>query len=38
MSERLEEFRRFRQRMNERILWSDNLEIKSLFAIETRAY
>jgi AhpD family alkylhydroperoxidase len=38
MSERLEEFRRFRERMNERILGSDNLEIKRFFALDTRAY
>jgi AhpD family alkylhydroperoxidase len=38
MGERLEEFRRFRERMNERILGSDNLEIKRFFALDTRAY
>ena len=38
MSERLEEFRRFRERMNARILESDNLEIKRFFALDTRAY
>lgn len=38
MSERLEEFRKFRERMNERILSSDNLEIKRFFALDTRAY
>jgi AhpD family alkylhydroperoxidase len=35
---RLEEFRRFREKMNERILGSDNLEIKRFFALDTRAY
>ena len=38
MSERLEEFRRFRERMNDRILGSGNLEIKRFFALDTRAY
>jgi AhpD family alkylhydroperoxidase len=38
MGERLEEFRRFREQMNERILGSDNLEIKRFFALDTRAY
>jgi AhpD family alkylhydroperoxidase len=38
MSERLEEFRKFREKMNERILSSDNLEIKRFFALDTRAY
>ena len=38
MGERLEEFRRFREKMNERILGSDNLEIKRFFALDTRAY
>jgi AhpD family alkylhydroperoxidase len=38
MGERLDEFRRFRERMNERILASDNLEIKRFFALDTRAY
>jgi len=38
MSERLEEFRKFREKMNERILGSDNLEIKRFFALDTRAY
>ena len=35
---RLDEFRRFREQMNERILGSDNLEIKRFFALDTRAY
>ena len=38
MSEKLEEFRRFRERMNERILAADNLEIKRFFALDSRAY
>jgi AhpD family alkylhydroperoxidase len=38
MSERLNEFRRFRERMNDRILQSGNLEIKRFFALDTRAY
>jgi len=38
MSERLDEFRRFRERMNDRILGSGNLEIKRFFALDTRAY
>ena len=38
MSERLDEYRRFRERMNDRILGSGNLEIKRFFALDTRAY
>jgi alkylhydroperoxidase/carboxymuconolactone decarboxylase family protein YurZ len=38
MSERLKEFREFREKMNARILESDNLEIKRFFALDTRAY
>lgn len=38
MGERLEEFRKFREKMNEKILGSDNLEIKRFFALDTRAY
>lgn len=34
----LEEFRTFRERMNERILGSGNLEIKRFFALDSRAY
>ena len=34
----LEEFRRFRERMNERILEAGNLEIKRFFALDTRTY
>ena len=35
---RLEEFRRFRERMNERILEVENLEIRRLFALDSRVY
>jgi AhpD family alkylhydroperoxidase len=38
MGERLEEFRQFREKMNERILESGNLEIKRFFALDSRAY
>ena len=38
MSDRLQEFREFRERMNARILESNNLEIKRFFALDTRAY
>ena len=38
MGDRLEEFRKFREKMNARILESDNLEIKRFFALDTRAY
>jgi AhpD family alkylhydroperoxidase len=38
MADRLEEFRRFRERMNERILEADNLEIKRFFALDSRTY
>lgn len=38
MSDRLQEFRTFRERMNARILEADNLEIKRFFALDTRAY
>jgi AhpD family alkylhydroperoxidase len=38
MSERLKEFRQFRERMNARILEAGNLEIKRFFALDTRAY
>lgn len=38
MSDSLEEFRRFREKMNERILDSGNREIKRFFALDTRAY
>lgn len=35
---KLQEFREFRERMNDRILGSGNLEIKRFFALDTRAY
>ena len=35
---KLEEFRRFRERMNERILEAGNLEVKRFFALDTRTY
>jgi AhpD family alkylhydroperoxidase len=38
MSDRLTEFREFRERMNERILELDNLEIRRFFALDERAY
>jgi AhpD family alkylhydroperoxidase len=38
MPDRLEEFRRFRERMNDRILEADNLEIRRFFALDTRTY
>lgn len=34
----IDEFRRFRERMNERILAADNLEIRRFFALDGRAY
>lgn len=34
----VEEFRQFRERMNDRILESGNLEIKRFFALDTRTY
>ena len=34
----LQEFREFRERMNERILASDNLDIKRFFALDSRVY
>jgi AhpD family alkylhydroperoxidase len=34
----LEEFRSFRERMNDRILGSGNLEIRRFFALDSRAY
>ncbi len=34
----VEEFRRYRERMNKRILSSNNLGIKKFFALDTRAY
>lgn len=38
MTEKLEEFRRFRERMNDRILEAGNLEIKRFFALDSRTY
>ena len=38
MSSGLEEFRRFREEMNEPILASDNRELKRFFALDSRAY
>jgi len=38
MSERLQEFRAFREKMNARILESDHLGLKRFFALDTRAY
>jgi AhpD family alkylhydroperoxidase len=34
----LQEFREFRERMNERILAADNLDIRRFFALDTRVY
>jgi AhpD family alkylhydroperoxidase len=34
----LEEFRRYREKMNKRILAADNLNIRRFFALDTRAY
>ncbi len=34
----VEEFRRFREKMNDRILEADNLEIKRFFALDSRTY
>ena len=38
MSKQLEEFRTYRQRMNERILGCDHLGIKRFFNLDTAAY
>ena len=38
MSDRLKEFRTFRERMNERILEAGNLDIKRFFALDSRVY
>jgi AhpD family alkylhydroperoxidase len=35
---KLEEFRKFREKMNERILSADNLEIRRFFALDSRVY
>lgn len=34
----VEEFRRFRERMNQRILSADNLDIRRFFALDSRVY
>lgn len=34
----IEEFRQFRERMNERILSADNLDIRRFFALDSRVY
>ncbi|HEY8485668.1 MAG TPA: carboxymuconolactone decarboxylase family protein [Longimicrobiales bacterium] len=34
----LEEFRRFRERLNQRILDADNLDIRRFFALDSRVY
>lgn len=38
MTDDLQEFREFRERMNERILSAGNLNINRFFALDTRAY
>lgn len=38
MPETLEEFKKFREKMNERILASGNLQIQRFFSLDTRAY
>lgn len=38
MSERLDEFRRYRERMNARILDVGNLDLKRFFALDSRVY
>lgn len=38
MSDKLEEFRAFRERLNDRILREDNLEIRRFFALDERSY
>lgn len=38
MPDKLEQFRLFRERMNDRILEAGNLEIKRFFALDTRTY
>jgi AhpD family alkylhydroperoxidase len=35
---KLEEFRKYREKMNERILAEDNLEIRRFFALDSRCY
>jgi AhpD family alkylhydroperoxidase len=34
----VEEFRQFREKMNERILAADNLDLKRFFALDSRVY
>jgi AhpD family alkylhydroperoxidase len=38
MNKKIEEFRGYRQKMNERILSADNLVIKRLFNLDTNTY
>lgn len=38
MSQRLQEFRQFREQMNRKILDEDNLEIRRFFALDDRTY
>src|SRR4026209_642848 len=38
MAERLEEFQKFREKRDPRMLESDNLDIKRFFALDSRAY
>lgn len=38
MSERLEQFRKFREKMNERILAEQHQQINRFFALDTRTY
>lgn len=38
MDDRLERFRTFRERMNDRILEEENLEIRRFFALDDRVY
>lgn len=38
MGERLKQFREFREKMNERILAADNLNIKRFFTLDGKAY
>jgi AhpD family alkylhydroperoxidase len=38
MTDKLEEFKKYREKMNEKILTSGNIQIKRFFALDTRAY
>ena len=38
MSEKIQEFREYREKMNERLLAQDNLVIKRFFNLDTNAY